>query len=1378
MMNKNIVLKLTLACYAAGFVSSPMVVAEEASAIDSGVMSRLTIVSQTQAMAGAFSRDEPSQNANPTAVAKAIGAALQSTAARLGSTGHNATPARPAAANTKRVAALGSSTNAMSADYRNARSKKSRLRFNGAGAPSAAQHQALQSLSASVQGNIRANLSASGTPREIRVKRFKNNKSRSLRANTVMQASVGSPRATARAFLVKNAGLLRLDDPVAELLLESNSVDDLGRRQLRFSQHFNNVPVWAAELTVHMNESGGVDLLNGSFVPTPKKLDTVARIDGAAAARLALGQFLEYPGAVVNGPARAVIYPRESGARLAWEVTVVTAIDQHWQIMIDAVNGVELNRYNAVMTIAGNGSGADLFGITRNFGVWQQGNNFHLVDTSKQMFDPSSTPPSASTTRGGIVILDAGNQPGDPNRDQIPQSQVTSTTPTAGWIPDAVSAAYGFSETYDYFLERHNRNSLDNRGGSILATVRVGQNFFNAFFVSGQQAMFFGDAEIFAGALDVVAHELSHGVISNTSNLVYQNQSGALNESFSDIFGTLVQARTNGQVEWVVGDQFTDRSLLRDMKDPSSLTSPLGVPYPMRMSQFVQTTQDNGGVHINSSIPNHAFYLYAEGLSGAVGLEDAANVFYRAFTVHLTQRSQFIDARLAVIRSAEELFGAGSNQAVKAAEAFDAVEVFAAPSTPAPAPFPEVDGPESTLAVAFDNSTFETVLIRREQAAGDLLQGNRLSVFGIAEGKRPAVSGDGSFVAFVNAFNDLCLIPTDGSSVEQCLGFAGTIHSVAMTPDARLLSFIVLDQIGNPSNLINVTEIETGFTFSFELVSPALDGVSTNSVANADAMDFTSDGRLLIYDGLNLISLDDGSQIGLWSIFAIDLISGRTLTLVPPQPGIDISFPTVSQASDRYFTFDAFDQQTGQSTVVAVDLETGQGSAIANIASGFGVPGYSGDDSAIIYSQFDPSVATQFSLLRQPLAADRLTPQGAPELWLPDADFGVIYRRGTFVGAPNVNLVVNIATDAQSVAVGQTFNYRVTVQNLGSDPSTQVVLTDTIPGDVTLGNITSSQGSCLVGGAQVSCDLGVIAGGGAVNLVVPVSATAVGMLTIASNVVSAENDRDVDNNAAVANVLVTNSAPPASRPASAVLPGSRSVQLGSVASAFATLINTDSVDLEGCTLTPLTSLPARFFFQTSDPATNSVTGAPNEPASLTAGAAQSFVFGFTPTAAFAPTEVELSFDCGNSEAAGIVAGVNTLLLSASNEPVADIVALGATATGDGILDITGINGAAAFAVATVNVGTATTISVNAEATDVELPLDLSVCETNPTTGQCLAAPAASVSTVIGSGGTPTFSVFAQGNGNVDFDPANNRLRVVFREGGVIRGTTSVAVRTR
>ncbi|MDZ7653995.1 MAG: hypothetical protein U5L03_16280 [Burkholderiaceae bacterium] len=255
---------------------------------------------------------------------------------------------------------------------------------------------------------------------------------------------------------------------------------------------------------------------------------------------------------------------------------------------------------------------------------------------------------------------------------------------------------------------------------------------------------------------------------------------------------------------------------------------------------------------------------------------------------------------------------------------------------------------------------------------------------------------------------------------------------------------------------------------------------------------------------------------------------------------------------------------------------------------------------------------------------------------------------------------------------------------------------------------------------------------------------------------------------------------PATSLVAAVLPASRSVQIGQPATAFATIINSGSSTAWGCQIASPPGLDADFYYQVTDPATNQVVpGFKNYPVRIDPGQSQSFLIAFTPAASFAPRDVALQFNCATAPDAPVFSGLNTLFLSSSATPVPDIVALAATLGGDGIVNVPGTSGTGFFAVATVNVGSSSPITASALLGNTSLPVSLSICQTNPTTGACLAPPSASVATSISAGATPTFAVFGTGSGAIPFDPANNRVYVVFRDaGGLVRGATSVAVRTQ
>lgn len=243
---------------------------------------------------------------------------------------------------------------------------------------------------------------------------------------------------------------------------------------------------------------------------------------------------------------------------------------------------------------------------------------------------------------------------------------------------------------------------------------------------------------------------------------------------------------------------------------------------------------------------------------------------------------------------------------------------------------------------------------------------------------------------------------------------------------------------------------------------------------------------------------------------------------------------------------------------------------------------------------------------------------------------------------------------------------------------------------------------------------------------------------------------------------------------SSVLPTSRSLQVGTPVTVFATLLNADSQSVTNCRPLLADTGVVSLVYQTTDPATNTPTGTANTPVTIAGNGGQSWLLELTANAELSPIELVVDFICDNVDAPQSIVGVNTLLVSATNGPTADIIALSATATGNGIIE-TGIDQAAAFSVASINVGAGANVEVTPSALGQQMD-SLSICQTDPATAQCLAAPAASASLFIGQNETPTFSIFMQHDGEVAFSPAVNRISVAFDDSGTARGATSVAVR--
>lgn len=238
----------------------------------------------------------------------------------------------------------------------------------------------------------------------------------------------------------------------------------------------------------------------------------------------------------------------------------------------------------------------------------------------------------------------------------------------------AVNEAYdGAGATYDLFWDIYQRNSVDGRGLRLNSTVHYDKNYDNAFW-NGQQMVYGdGDGQLFNRftiSIDVIGHELTHGVTQYTSNLDYNNQSGALNESISDIFGSLVKQRTLGQTadqaDWLIGAGLLTLNVrgvaLRSMKAPGTAYNDpvLGKdPQPADMKDYVTTSEDNGGVHINSGIPNRAFYLMAVEMGG-FAWEKAGRIWYVAARDKFASNTDFQSAANLTFQAAGELYGQGS----------------------------------------------------------------------------------------------------------------------------------------------------------------------------------------------------------------------------------------------------------------------------------------------------------------------------------------------------------------------------------------------------------------------------------------------------------------------------------------------------------------------------------------------------------------------------------------------------------------------------------------------------------------------------------------------------------------------------------------------
>lgn len=277
----------------------------------------------------------------------------------------------------------------------------------------------------------------------------------------------------------------------------------------------------------------------------------------------------------------------------------------------------------------------------------------------------------------------------------------------------AVNEAYdGCGLTYDLFSEIYGRNSIDGKGLRLDSTVHYMKGYDNAFW-NGQQ-MVYGDGDEdlpesqrlfnrFTASIDIIGHELTHGVTEYEAKLAYFGQSGALNESMSDVFGSLVKQyqrkQTAAEADWIIGEGLFTSNIhgvgIRSMKAPGTAYDDPIIgkdPQPAHMKDYVNTVEDNGGVHINSGIPNHAFYITALEIGG-YAWERAGNIWYIALRDKLTAASDFQQAADLTFQTAGQLYGEDSaeQRAVKKGWAEVGITVGSG-AAPTPTPAPGGDG--------------------------------------------------------------------------------------------------------------------------------------------------------------------------------------------------------------------------------------------------------------------------------------------------------------------------------------------------------------------------------------------------------------------------------------------------------------------------------------------------------------------------------------------------------------------------------------------------------------------------------------------------------------------------------------------------------------
>ena len=421
--------------------------------------------------------------------------------------------------------------------------------------------------------------------------------------------------------------------------------DALGLDHVRLRQTLRGVPVTGGELIVHLR-GDRVLAANGKTLDGLESLNVIPATEPQAAldaARAFAVRRLNAPDAGFSPPrleilSRGLLDGRDFPTRLVWFVEA-TGLDLREFIWIDAQSNT----------------------VLLHFSQLTEAKNRAIYDANSLVNLP------------GTLIRSEG---------QAPVGNAT--------LPDAIGAYNYSGDTYDYYFTQHGRDSFDGLGAQIRSSIKYCPDpghcpYANAFW-NGTQMVY---GLNFASADDVVAHEITHAVTERTANLFYYMQAGALNESFSDIFGETVD-QTNGAgndapaVKWQMGEDLTGVGVIRNMMDPTLKADPGKMSDPQFVCELDPVIGDSGGVHSNSGIPNHAYALMVDGgtynaqtVSG-IGLTKAGKIQYRALTQYLVSSSDFLDNYNALQQSCSDLVGTAgitSGDCAEVKKALDAVQM-------------------------------------------------------------------------------------------------------------------------------------------------------------------------------------------------------------------------------------------------------------------------------------------------------------------------------------------------------------------------------------------------------------------------------------------------------------------------------------------------------------------------------------------------------------------------------------------------------------------------------------------------------------------------------------------------------------------------------
>lgn len=462
--------------------------------------------------------------------------------------------------------------------------------------------------------------------------------------------------------------LFGLRNSIDKMVLIKNETDKLNYLHLKYQQYYKDIPVEGAQYILHeLNgkiETGNGKLITGLNIGTQPSISSNDAVNKALSFVNAekymwqdtetenlLKQIKNNPSATYYPKPELVIVDKKYGKdpskyHLAYKMEVyATKPLQRLQIFVDAITGEIYHSIDILITTDKKGRASTLYNGTQSI----------MVDSVS-----ASSYRLRETGRGkGIITLNSHN-----STNHSAATDVTNTTLFFTTDKAANEAHWSAEKTYDFYLQKFGRNSYDDAGAPLYSYVHFGTNYINASWDG--TGMNYGDGGSGYGpftAIDVCGHEITHAVSGATAGFVYQDEPGALSESFSDMFGTAIEFFADSLPNWTIGEDVGPQPF-RSLSNPKLYQQPS--TYHGQYWNF--TISDNGGVHQNNSIGNYWFYMLSVGDTGTndngyqymvngIGMDNAEKIAYRTLTYYLTSNSQYLDAYYASLQAAKDLFG-------------------------------------------------------------------------------------------------------------------------------------------------------------------------------------------------------------------------------------------------------------------------------------------------------------------------------------------------------------------------------------------------------------------------------------------------------------------------------------------------------------------------------------------------------------------------------------------------------------------------------------------------------------------------------------------------------------------------------------------------